>query len=174
MLSTNPLRTETRLKDSHQLCHQGYIGWRHIQMLQFRQGHPFHIRRFQVLRFTPSNHDTYTIAAADASRPKLHWQRRQVSKRQSLLPVPTLLLIPAQAPFPGVSPDSTLPPGNSQSPAIGLPGGRFCTRILRSPSIRAAATTNRYVGLFSTFFCDVRILLIPFCETRIVRNLAEL
>ena len=51
--------------------------------------------------------------------------------------------------------------------------GRFRWRRAPSPT-SAAATTNRNVGLFSTLFRDVRILLIHFCETGAVHNLAEL
>ena len=48
----------------------------------------------------------------------------------------------------GSSPASTLPPGNSQRPAIARPGARCCSRIRPSPSSKAAATTV-IVGFFS-------------------------
>src|SRR5215510_12493609 len=43
----------------------------------------------------------------------------------------------------GVSPGSTLPPGNSQSPASGRPGGRLASSTRPSASTRAQATTSR-------------------------------
>src|SRR5262245_45893884 len=43
----------------------------------------------------------------------------------------------------GVSPGSTLPPGNSQSPASGRPGGRLASSTRPSASMRAQATTSR-------------------------------
>src|SRR5260370_40733642 len=42
----------------------------------------------------------------------------------------------------GVSPAWTLPPGNSQSPAIDLPAGRSASRTRPSTSISATATTR--------------------------------
>src|SRR5271168_3519505 len=42
----------------------------------------------------------------------------------------------------GVSPGSTLPPGNSQSPAIGLPAGRWASNIRPSASTSATAETS--------------------------------
>src|SRR4029077_8906722 len=42
----------------------------------------------------------------------------------------------------GVSPAWTLPPGNSHSPAIDFPAGRWARRTLPSTSTRATATTR--------------------------------
>src|SRR6516165_8656774 len=44
--------------------------------------------------------------------------------------------------FSGVSFASTLPPGNSQSPAIGAPSGRLASSNRPRPSSRAQATTS--------------------------------
>src|SRR5712692_5898353 len=42
----------------------------------------------------------------------------------------------------GVSPASTLPPGNSHNPAIGLPAGRRASNTRPSASTNAAAATS--------------------------------
>src|SRR6516165_5368428 len=46
----------------------------------------------------------------------------------------------------GVSPASTLPPGNSHSPAIDLPGGRWASSTRPSASISATAATSTTGG----------------------------
>src|SRR6516164_7549700 len=46
----------------------------------------------------------------------------------------------------GVSPASTLPPGNSQSPAIDLPAGRWASNTRPSVSTSATAATSTIRG----------------------------
>src|SRR5690606_14969056 len=70
----------------------------------------------------------------------------------------------------GVSPVSSLPPGNSQSPAIASPSGRCWTSNRPSRSISAAATTTSDVfGGFPRISADK--LLTFLCECRPPREL---
>ena len=59
----------------------------------------------------------------------------------------------------GVSPGSTLPPGNSHNPPIEAWSGRFCSRIAPLPFANAAATTNNVVGFFSIISSGCKLLL---------------
>ena len=130
---------------------------RHGERAQLDRPHPSHRAGMPAARGAPCHvRGRRRAAAPDAARPAPRWRRRSGpaprSRRRS--PVPRRSSRTSAAS--GVSPGSTLPPGNSHSPAIGLPGGRCCTSTRPSRRSAPPPTISRHARNFPRHFVNAR------------------